>query len=113
MAIHIHAYNFLQKHRSALKGKSVLTIGRQELLISSAECENFQKIGSENKFTTIDQKFCEAFLIEHFQVKDVSSIDYSVYESPTKQHDLNTEVPPDLHEKYDVIIDIGCLDAPR
>lgn len=42
--------------------------------------------------------------------KNVSSMDVSTYEGATLIHDLNQPVPPELEERFDVVIDGGMLE---
>jgi hypothetical protein len=94
MGIDVHGLNFL---RYAAKKKAlgrVATIGRQSLMVRSAQ------IGEET--------FCEQFLTSHFGAQVVHSYDYSDYEGATHIVDMNK--PLITEERYDTVIDCGTTE---
>lgn len=40
----------------------------------------------------------------------VDSIDASDFEGATILHDMNRPIPPDLHERFTAVVDIGCVE---
>jgi hypothetical protein len=104
MAIDIHVLNFV-RYASKKKGLGrVATIGRQALMIPQSRLANMMRIPEKTKF----EPFCEEFLIKHFEAKCVDSYDNSNYEGATHVVDMNK--PVIAGEKYDTIIDCGCVE---
>jgi hypothetical protein len=94
MGIDVHSLNFL---RYAAKKKAlgrVATIGRQSLMVRSAQ------IGTET--------FCEQFLTTHLGAHVVHSYDYSDYEGATHVVDMNQ--PLRTEERYDTVVDCGTTE---
>jgi hypothetical protein len=104
MAIDIHVLNFL-RYASKKKGLGrVATIGRQALMIPPSRLANMMRIREKTGFGP----YCEEFLTKHFDAKVVDSYDNSNYEGATHVVDMNKPVMEG--EKYDTIIDCGCLE---
>jgi hypothetical protein len=104
------------KARGASFGK-VLTVGRQALNLHPHEVRAFR--ASHAKFHPeapgILQNYTfygyvEPFLREGLRADHVDVMDYSDYEGATILQDLNVPVSPDLHGKYDAVIDGGSLE---
>ena len=89
-----------------------LTIGRQALTIPQYELERIaRKYGIANPGdATGGDGWADSFLVRYLDAESVSSMDFSEYESATIVHDLNTPVPPDLHERFDTVIDGGTIE---
>ena len=110
---------------------SVLTIGVQDIM---AEHEDIEALFEKEKisYTPIpadertfrkskgQQIYQQFFKLENpmhmddlFKMLDfseVTSLDAFVNDNPTITHDLNTPIPREYHEKYDLIVDYGCLE---
>lgn len=97
----------------------VLTIGRQDILETTAW--DLQRWAREMNFKLkpiaeslssnkkILQKMCitDIILFQSLGFKSLDSIDYSDFEQCTITHDLNTGVPVELYDRYDLIVDAG------
>ncbi|MDF1852675.1 MAG: hypothetical protein P1U85_17695 [Verrucomicrobiales bacterium] len=99
--------------RMGLKGKSLLTLGRQHLAISPRE---FSQIpggskapeGARNAVIRGETFADEVFSALGFAA--VSSLDASDYEECSLVHDLNEPIPESWHGNYDVVFDGGTLE---
>lgn len=100
-------------------GGSVLTIGRQDVY---ATCKNLQKWAKEVNFQLVPdveisisakdefrerQFITDVSLFLSLGFESIDSIDNSDFEQCTIVHDLNKDVPVDLHKRFDVIFDGG------
>lgn len=104
MGIDLHVLNFL-RYASKKKGLGrVATIGRQALMIPPSRLANMMRIPEKTELGP----FCEEFLTKHFDAKFVDSYDNSNYEGATHVVDMNK--PIIAGEKYDTIIDGGCVE---
>lgn len=95
-------------------------LGRQEMQLSKNQLGAvFKKLGVDADISTTDrlmQKnensnfvYAEPFL-RYCGAKTVTSIDYSEYEGASLVHDMNVEVPPELHNRFTCLIDGGALE---
>lgn len=101
MGIDVHALQLLQynKQKNSNLGKT-LTLGRQAVLVGPKLAKKW--IGTDQG------AWCEDLLKNHFNATDVDSIDNSDYEGASIIYDYNNQVPNDLKEQYDTVIDFGC-----
>lgn len=106
MGIDVHVLNFLRHAKLQSSFNSTVTIGRQGIHLPQDFLDKLSK--SEKKYKTDD--FCEEFLKSEFGSTTVDSIDNSPYEGASIIHDMNLPIAPNLLEKYDTIIDGGCLE---
>lgn len=96
-----------------------LTIGRQDICLVTAQ--NLQRWAKEMDFQlkpvpialSTDRKFINNDYITDMDLflsigfNNIDSLDYSDFEQCTIMHDLNKDVPDRLHDKYDLIFDVG------
>jgi hypothetical protein len=54
--------------------------------------------------------FSDRFMMEFLGVESLTVLDVSDYESAGLIHDLNEPVPPELHERFDAVIEAGSLE---
>lgn len=106
MGIDVYALTFLKFASNKKKFDKTLTIGRQSLLVDDKEFEDiFRK-----KINYKDNKYCEELFIKNLTSTQVDSLDNSNYEHATFIHDMNTPMPPGMHNQYDTVIDAGSLE---
>lgn len=110
MAIHIHALNYLTFNNDVIVDKDILVLGRQEMQVSLAEFKLFQSQRINKSYSFLKFKYCENLFREHFGARSVTTLDISDYENPTLMLDLSKDLPAELFEKYDTVIDIGCTE---
>lgn len=85
-----------------------LTIGRQDICPVTARV--FQRWAREMDFglkPIKDGHVTDVDLFLSIGFDNIESLDYSDFEKCTITHDLNKDVPADLHGKYDLIFDGG------
>jgi SAM-dependent methyltransferase len=104
MGINLHAFNYLRKISKETEFKKTLTIGRQKI---SADKYLVNKIVNDN---TINSKYIDQYLIKHFKSSSVDVLDVNDYEEANIIHNLNENIPENLEEKFDTIIDGGSLE---
>lgn len=97
----------------------LLTIGRQEIWETTVQ--DLQRWAREMDFQLkpvtksfpSDKRFMRGGYITDNALflslgfNNIDSLDYSDFEQCTITHDLNTDVPAKLHNKYDLIVDAG------
>ncbi|MCX5805039.1 MAG: class I SAM-dependent methyltransferase [Proteobacteria bacterium] len=90
---------------------NLLTMGRQDVYATS---RNLKKWASEMDFQLkrdidISMKglITDNDLFLSLGFESIGSMDYNDYEQCTIIHDLNKDVPNELHNKYDLILDSG------
>lgn len=100
----------------------VLTIGRQN--ISPTTIHDLERLAKEMNFklrpfsedVPFDNKaaknspITDNILFFSLGFNGIDSIDYSDFEQCTITHDLNTDVPTNLYDKYDLIFDGGSTE---
>lgn len=109
---------YLDAHRRGVSFSRVLTLGRQRLYLSARELgELGSRFGTPARhrngasirrlpFGGDATGFFETFL----GVEQLESIDNSAYEGASLLHDMNEPIPPDLEQRFDVVIDAGSLE---
>ena len=109
----------LEARQGGVRFDQTLTLGRQHMTLSPEraiamlrEYNFWPPPDGEGKFLADLQKakwrfdvFARALGAEH-----VSSMDISSYEGADVVHNLNFPVSPDLHERFDLVIDGGTLE---
>lgn len=110
--------------KGSFKGKKILQLGRQHTFLTFSHAVELAK-KSGFKFTQIDpNKINFSFssdlaalgyidditLFMMLGFDEVHSLDVSPYEKATYVHDLNHPIPPELHQRYDVIFDGGTME---
>jgi SAM-dependent methyltransferase len=106
MGIDVHGLNFLRHAKKKKLLGETITIGRQGLHVIEPLVKKL--VGTKSSYK--NQPYCEELLINYFGAMVVNSIDNSAYEKATHIHDMNEPLPKSLHEKYDTVIDSGCLE---
>lgn len=101
-------------HRRKLKLDRVLMIGRQNLHLSGKQLGScFEEFG----YSKVDgdalidnhNKFAEGVL-HKMGAQIIHSLDASDYENATIIHDLNTPIPVQYKNRYDLVLDSGTLE---
>jgi hypothetical protein len=120
MGISANGAKFLVQARGAgIPFDDVLTLGRQQLIVSPQRLERFMRENAlwppaqgaaefHRSMAGTNWRF-EAFATA-LGAKKVSSCDASGYEGATVIHDLNTPIAPEWEERFDVIVDGGTLE---
>lgn len=107
MGINIHALNFLRYLGRYGNLGETLTIGRQALRPSSGVVRRILSLEGSD-YT--NQTYCDDLLKAHFGASGVNSLDYSIKEGATVQHDLNVPIQESMEGRYDSVIDSGSLE---
>jgi len=106
MGIDTHVLKFLRNaHRKKNFGDSI-TVGRQGLSVDEAVVKKI--IGAKASYR--NKTYCEELLLEYFGASVVESIDNSGFEGATYIHNMNDPLPPKFCDKFDTVIDAGCLE---
>ena len=56
------------------------------------------------------EDYADNYLELILETHDIKALDYSAYEGCDIVHDLNTPIGPELHGRFDAVIDGGCLE---
>ena len=104
MGINLHAFNFLYYNSKLKKFGKTLTIGRQKITADKNSLKNTINDNIVNKI------YLDDYLLKYFGATSVDSIDINDYEGSNIIYDLNYNVPKELENKYDTIIDSGSLE---
>ena len=120
MGLVLNSLRFLVEARqSGVQFDETLTLGRQHMTLSPEraiallrEYKMWPPPGGEAAFLGELSRARWQFDVfaRALGAKNVSSMDISDYEEATLIHDLNFPVPPELHGRYDVVIDGGTLE---
>jgi len=93
--------------------RSVCTLGRLNLFVSFSEIRALARryCVPLSEFTppSRSQYFADD-LFRMLGFERIESLDVSDYEGATIVHDLNTPLPKDLHEQFDLVLDGGTLE---
>ena len=101
--------------RQPLNGR-VLTLGRQEVMISPYQLKHYAKLAgfSGQKMESFSDPYAPMTDSDFFSflgVSDLNSLDYSDYEGATIAFDLNSgDTPLEYKEAFDVIYDGGTIE---
>lgn len=111
----------LESKLSGADFSSTLTLGRQGLHLTSHELRGVfgrvagRPLSDRDARRLLDGapgsggSYCET-LLRDLGASSIESIDASGYEGATILHDLNTEVPAALHDRFSCIVDGGTLE---
>lgn len=97
-----------------IKDKTLVMIGKQNFFV---EIESFKRVLCEMGFSDkvdmniIDKKSIDS--IDFFKMigfKEVHALDYSEYEGADIIWDLNMEIPLEMHQKFDYVIQGGTIE---
>ncbi len=105
MGLDLHSIKFLQKITKEYQLKSVLTLGRQNIVTSNSLLKEHLKT---DKYAVND--FAENLLREVFGATSASSIDVTAYQGCDIVSDMNLPINAQLYNKFDTIIDGGTLE---
>jgi hypothetical protein len=108
-----------QAKAQGLQLGQTLTLGRQSMFISPVRLARLLKSYgcfpagmSDDQF--FQQQFTSPYVADPFLrilgATSVTSMDMSDYEASAIRHDLNLPVPPELHQRFDTVIDGGTLE---
>ena len=102
MGISFHEYKFLEHISNLNKFGSVLTLGKQEIILDSFDKTRLNL--TNNSY--INDQYIDQLLINNFNAKSVKSIDNSKFEGADIIMDMNKPIE-NINEKFDTIIDFG------
>ena len=94
--------------RSLFKGKDILTLGVLYPTFSNKERNRLTKMGLN--LDCPKENFSKQLFIENLGAKSCESLDIDDYQGAELLTNLNKEMPPDFHEKYDIVVDLGTLE---
>ena len=106
MAIDLDTLKFLLHLKLSLVDKRVLTIGRMEWYAGNTGIRVLNRKLNTNFASTKHAEFVFAALGS----KKIDSLDFSTYEGATIEHDLNTNIPEELQNTFDFVLDAGSLE---
>ena len=115
MALDRRSLEFLAHSRTrGVDFSSCATIGRQGLGVSARDLREVCEIArcpitDEDAERLMDGGWLDPVL-RQFGTLELSTIDVSDYEGATYLHDLNSEIPSDLVERFTAVLDIGSLE---
>jgi len=98
--------------------RKTLTIGHQTLYLHPRELRRlrreFTSAFPDRRAASLGQyrfgSFSDQFLREFLEIESLTVLDISDYESAGLIHDLNQPVRPELHERFDAVIEAGSLE---
>ena len=102
MGISFHEYKFLEHISNLNKFGSVLTLGKQEIILDSFDKTRLNL--TNNSY--INDQYIDQLLINNFNAKSVKSIDNSKFDGADIIMDRNKPIE-NINEKFDTIIDFG------
>jgi hypothetical protein len=109
----------IQARRRGVSFESVLTVGRQWSACSPRRLASYlRESGVWPEGLAYDDFAAEIdaapwrfeALLRHLGARRVDSCDVSGYEGATILHDMNRPVPPELHARFDLVVDAGTLE---
>ena len=94
--------------------ENVVMIGRQKINLSKNEFDKIKK-GYCSNIVNIDYDFgkrvyADAILKECLDIEELNIIDYSNYEGANILVDINDDIPDNLNNKFDALIDGGTIE---
>ena len=101
MGVTFFEFKFLELTKKDINFGKVLTIGRQEIILSNQEKKLFKIDNSQLR----DQKYIDKILLKQFNSLSVDSVDFSDFEEATIIADLNK--PMEKKNSFDTVIDFG------
>ncbi|MEZ4753771.1 MAG: hypothetical protein R3A13_05600 [Bdellovibrionota bacterium] len=91
------------------KYRKAITIGRQSLVLTEDE-KNYISTKLNKNHLQITSEYADEYIKSLLGLEDLKSMDISDYEGAEIIHDLNHELPEELNEKFDLLIDGGSLE---
>src|ERR1043166_8363609 len=120
MGLDLNSTKFLVKARQAgVRFDDTLTLGRQYMMVSPKRIASLLREhvlwppaeGEGNFMAALEgTKWRFEILARALGAKNASAMDVSDFEGATVLHDLNQPIPPELEERFDVVIDGGTLE---
>lgn len=110
MGIEIETAKFLVRCRSrGVSFRDIATLARHNLFVGNRELR--QLFGRDVETTPYNRyRYSERFFAE-LGAERITVIDNSRVEAPDAfVHDLNLPIPPELHSKFDTVLDLGTLE---
>jgi hypothetical protein len=85
----------------------VATLGHQRVMLSQSERRRLEQwLGDDGK---CEHEYADPFL-KALGANELNAIDASHYEGAEIIHNLNADLPPDLHQRFTCLIDGGTLE---
>lgn len=108
MGFDASAIRRMRRERDLFVGRDVLSLGlfKPYLLKSQVEKMSLQRHYSDGE----SKGFASSFLRHELGVRSLSSLDVDSYQDADIVCNLNKDLDPDLHSKYDLILDLGTLE---
>lgn len=98
----------LRKERDLFVGKDVLCLGVFKPYLKKAEAE---RMGLQQNCPVEDTaNFASSFLRHDLSARSVSFLDVDSYQGADIICNLNKELDPELHSKFDLVLDLGTLE---
>lgn len=108
----LKALSLIEK-RQSFSGKSLLTLGRQNVGFRPRDLRKLfsvhNKNVSGNSDSIADKEFADS-LFQALGFSSIDSMDYSAFEGAQIVHDLNKPIDAKYHNAYDVVLDGGTLE---
>jgi hypothetical protein len=102
----------IECHKRGASFARTVTIGRQHLLMDNQTLRRYVmdiEIDYNVPSGTIHGVYADE-LFRYFGAEKVDSLDASSYEGATILHDMNKQIPPELKQRYSVVLDGGSLE---
>jgi SAM-dependent methyltransferase len=98
--------------QAGISFERTLTLGRQHAYMTAAHLAD---LAADLGLSRVDpslagEKYVDRFLAEFLGARQVVALDASAFEGAILVHDLNREMPSDLDETFDAVIDGGTLE---
>ena len=102
MGLTFHEYKFLEEISKKENFGNILTLGKQELILTSEDKKRLNLIEKDYS----DDEYIDKLLVNKFKADSVKSVDNSSFEGADIIHDMNNPFK-NLNQKFDTIIDFG------
>jgi hypothetical protein len=97
-------------HQAGASFENILTCSHLQLFLHPEELADLRAHKSNALEGYQFGQFADPFWNQFLDAKTVETMDYSAYEGASIVHDLNSPVPPELHGRFDAIIEAGTLE---
>lgn len=108
--IYLQAKMLVEEARSGSTGPRVLMIGRQSLFLHPAEVRHIRQLCPGALVDYQWAEYADRFLRECVGAADVRTMDYSDYEGADFLQDLNSPIPDELKNGFDLVVEGGSLE---
>tara|TARA_Y100001970_G_scaffold192795_1_gene234339 strand:- start:4204 stop:5064 length:861 start_codon:yes stop_codon:yes gene_type:complete len=102
MGLTFHEYKFLEEISKKGNFGSILTLGKQEMILTKEDKKRLNLIEKDYS----NDEYIDKLLIDKFKAVSVKSIDNSSFEGADIIHDMNKPFS-NFKQKFDTIIDFG------